>query len=286
MHPRTPPLIKMESAFTIATYNVRKYGKRTSRDGDGEMLRRVCDAMSIVCLQEAPELPTDILDEMHHIHYGELIMVFDESVVQMVHVSRPSERILVVVFSAGFTVVNAHILTSEDQQKLLEVLAGINMPVVLAGDLNPGQFPRVLDSLQEQGFVITEDADETYYRRGEPYSRLDFVMGRGFRAVLPHRFASNLNTNPLESDHKCVASTVAHFGKYVRPSRSALRATSYLRASKEMMQVARDTLCRRLSTLPVAQRIELEVWELDLAAFGAFVARIPAPLGIGERFCT
>jgi allophanate hydrolase len=28
-------------------------------------------------------------------------------------------------------------------------------------------------------------------------------------------------------------------------------------------------------------RIELEVWELDVAAFGAFVARIPAPLGIG-----
>ena len=29
------------------------------------------------------------------------------------------------------------------------------------------------------------------------------------------------------------------------------------------------------------ERIELEVWELDVAAFGAFVARIPAPLGIG-----
>lgn len=29
------------------------------------------------------------------------------------------------------------------------------------------------------------------------------------------------------------------------------------------------------------ERIELEVWELDLAAFGAFVARIPSPLGIG-----
>jgi allophanate hydrolase len=28
-------------------------------------------------------------------------------------------------------------------------------------------------------------------------------------------------------------------------------------------------------------RIELEVWELTLAAFGAFVARIPSPLGIG-----
>jgi len=29
------------------------------------------------------------------------------------------------------------------------------------------------------------------------------------------------------------------------------------------------------------ERVELEVWELDVAAFGAFVARIPAPLGIG-----
>ena len=29
------------------------------------------------------------------------------------------------------------------------------------------------------------------------------------------------------------------------------------------------------------EHIELEVWELDLAAFGAFVARIPAPLAIG-----
>ena len=29
------------------------------------------------------------------------------------------------------------------------------------------------------------------------------------------------------------------------------------------------------------ERIELEVWELDIAAFGAFVARIPSPLGIG-----
>ena len=28
-------------------------------------------------------------------------------------------------------------------------------------------------------------------------------------------------------------------------------------------------------------RVELEVWELDFAAFGAFVARIPSPLGIG-----
>jgi allophanate hydrolase len=29
------------------------------------------------------------------------------------------------------------------------------------------------------------------------------------------------------------------------------------------------------------ERIELEVWELDIAAFGGFVARIPSPLGIG-----
>jgi allophanate hydrolase len=29
------------------------------------------------------------------------------------------------------------------------------------------------------------------------------------------------------------------------------------------------------------ERIEIEVWELDIAAFGAFVARIPSPLGIG-----
>ena len=28
--------------------------------------------------------------------------------------------------------------------------------------------------------------------------------------------------------------------------------------------------------------IELEVWELDVAAFGSFVAAIPAPLGIGR----
>jgi allophanate hydrolase len=29
------------------------------------------------------------------------------------------------------------------------------------------------------------------------------------------------------------------------------------------------------------EHIELEVWELDVAAFGAFIARIPSPLGIG-----
>lgn len=28
--------------------------------------------------------------------------------------------------------------------------------------------------------------------------------------------------------------------------------------------------------------LDVEVWELDAAAFGAFVARIPAPLGIGK----